>query len=508
MKNKNYQYILDVDVKRKAGRPLFQTFGKTIYYADWLPTNKNRPEIILLKIDGARARKEASFYVDLSRHPHIVRTYGFVYEDNDDQENNAVMLLQEHASMGSLFDFLQDRRKAPEEKILIEIFLQIIDAMVFLAFNNVVHADLACRNVLVFRFDENNPRNIVVKITDFGLSRHSSLYSLAPGAAKTTLNIIPVRYVAPEILSGNVTPDHYTEKSDVYSMGIFMWEAYNRGAIPWAKISNDDEVIRRVMNGELLPKPSNCSDIYWSIICKTWSKAPKDRPTFAELKYRLTEQSFNPSSSGMSLMIIFEELNDHLETFILDVPSTTTLLRSTEEFRRVEEEFLNGWPNGYKAQIRVEEIHKINNPILESRYQQFVRSNPKFAGKECIGWHGTSAKCNNGRCRSPACSLCQIVQNGFKNECARKNTTSYNCWGANTYFATKSFVCHTYNGASELDGTILKRCTIMTKLNPGLTFHIEKFKHLHNAGVVQPSLLKMFECDTIRFYSRLLYRSS
>jgi hypothetical protein len=32
MKNKNYQYILNIDVKRKAGRPLFQTFGKTIYY--------------------------------------------------------------------------------------------------------------------------------------------------------------------------------------------------------------------------------------------------------------------------------------------------------------------------------------------------------------------------------------------------------------------------------------------------------------------------------------------
>jgi hypothetical protein len=72
MKNKNYQYILNIDVKRKAGRPLFQTFGKTIYYADWLPTNQNRPEVILLKIDGARAKKQASFYVDLSRHPHMV----------------------------------------------------------------------------------------------------------------------------------------------------------------------------------------------------------------------------------------------------------------------------------------------------------------------------------------------------------------------------------------------------------------------------------------------------
>ncbi|CAF1014873.1 unnamed protein product [Rotaria sordida] len=272
LKNKNYQYILDIDVKKKAGRPLFQTFGKTIYYAEWLPTNNNRPEIILLKIDGARTKKEASFYVDLSRHPHIVRTYGFVYEerdDNDEDENNAVMLLQEHAPMGSLYDLLQERKKVPVEKILVEIFLQIIDAMIFLAFNGIVHADLACHNVLVFRFDEDNPRNKIVKITDFGLSRHSRLYALAPGAAKTTLNIIPVRYVAPEILSKNVTQDDYTEKSDVYSMGVLMWEAYSRGTIPWAKISDDNDVIRRVISSELLPKPSNCSESYWSIICKT-----------------------------------------------------------------------------------------------------------------------------------------------------------------------------------------------------------------------------------------------
>jgi len=52
-------------VKRKSGRPLFQTFGKTIYYTEWLPTKNNRPEIILLKFDGARAKKESSFHVDL-----------------------------------------------------------------------------------------------------------------------------------------------------------------------------------------------------------------------------------------------------------------------------------------------------------------------------------------------------------------------------------------------------------------------------------------------------------
>jgi len=472
-------------VKRRTGRPLFQTFGKAIYYADWVPTNENRPEIILLKIDGARAKREASFYVDLSRHPHIVRTYGLVYDNN--QETNAIMLLQEHAPLGSLFDFLQDQVEMPNEQILIEIFLQIIDAMIFLSFNNVVHADLACRNVLVFRFDEKNPRQIVVKVTDFGLSRHSSLYALAPGAAKTTLNIIPVRYVAPELFSTNLTPEHYTEKSDVYSMGVLMWEAYNRGTIPWANIANDDEVIRRVTNGELLSKPSSCSDKYWAIIYKTWAKTPQHRPAFAELKRLLTEQSFHSSNNSDSSL-------------------TVTLSKSSQEFQRIEREFIDGWPDQYKQQIRLEEIHKINNPTLESKYQQFVRSNPKYSTRECIGWHGTSAKCNDGQCMLPTCTLCQIVKNEFNKDCARKDTYSYRCWREATYFATQSFACHTYNGDSQYRtaNATHTRCTIMVKINKGNAFNHPKYSQLYeglggsigSSYASVPELLDMFKHDT------------
>ncbi|CAF0991944.1 unnamed protein product [Rotaria magnacalcarata] len=242
LKNKNFQYILDVDVKKKIGRPLFQTFGKTIYSAEWLPTNEGRPEIILLKIDGARANKESSFYVDLSRHPNIVRTFGIV--NDEDSNQNSIMLLQEYASEGSLYEVLTERKKPLSEEILIEIFLQVIDAMAYLALNGVVHGDLACRNVPVFRLNENDPRNVVVKVTDFAISRYSKIYSQTTTVARTTLNVIPTRYCAPEILSTTVTANDFTEKSDVYSMGVLMWEAYSRGAIPWASVANDEEVVR------------------------------------------------------------------------------------------------------------------------------------------------------------------------------------------------------------------------------------------------------------------------
>ncbi|CAF4124222.1 unnamed protein product, partial [Adineta steineri] len=293
---KNYQYILDKDVKKKRGGPFFQTSEKTIHHAEWLPTNNNRPEIVLSKIEDTRVNMEASLYVYLSCHSHIVRTFGFVRDDSDDNISS-IMMLQEYAFEGSLYKLLTQRTNPLEEEILLEIFLQIIDAMSYLALNNVVHGDLTCRNVLVFRFDEKDPRNIVVKITDFGLSRYSKIYSQTSTAAQTALNTIPTRYCAPEILSNNVSMNDYTEQSDVYSMGVLMWEAYSRGAIPWTNIESDDDVIRKGRNGDILPQPKNCSSRYWNIITKTWATLPYERPTFNQLKELFGQQPYQTTTS-------------------------------------------------------------------------------------------------------------------------------------------------------------------------------------------------------------------
>ncbi|CAF1019954.1 unnamed protein product [Rotaria sp. Silwood1] len=287
--NENYEFVLDIDVKKKNERPLFQTHGKTIYLAEWLPTSFERPDIVLLKIDGIQARKEASFYTHLSHHPNIVRTFGFVLHGDCHHRQDSTMLLQEYASLGSLYELLQKPNITFDEQTLIEIFLQIIDAMIYLSMNNIVHGDLACRNILVFHFDSTNPKNILVKLTDFGLSQHNQYDSFTSDFAQSTSYIIPIRYAAPEIFLSNNAMNAYSEKSDVYSMGVLMWEAYFRGAIPWSNISDDLAVIRHVINGHVLSRPSNCSEQYWSIILKTWSRLPDNRPEFEQLKQLLIE---------------------------------------------------------------------------------------------------------------------------------------------------------------------------------------------------------------------------
>ncbi|CAF4111661.1 unnamed protein product [Rotaria sp. Silwood2] len=289
--NEDYEFVLDVDVKKKNGRPLFQTHEKTIHAAEWLTTNFKRTDIVLLQIDGIRARKEASFYTRLSHHDNIVRTFGFVLDGSRHHFQNSIMLLQEYASLGSLYELLQERSIHFDEKILLAIFLQIIDAMIYLTLNNVVHGDLACRNILVFHFDATNPKNTFVKLTDFGLSQYSQFDSSSPDFAQPTSDIIPTRYAAPEIFLSNNATNAYSEKSDIYSMGVLMWEAYSRGTIPWSNISNDQDVIQHVINGNVLSRPSNCSEQYWVIILQAWSLLPSNRPTFEQLKQLLINQT-------------------------------------------------------------------------------------------------------------------------------------------------------------------------------------------------------------------------
>ena len=280
LRKQDYKYKLGEDIKQLDR--LFETYGKSVHAAEWIKKSDG-PAIVLMQIDGARALKEAMFYVEMSKHPHIVRTYGLV--DNPDDE---VMLVQERAQNDNLLQLLKKRQQPPSAIILKEIFIQIADGMSFLAHNNIVHGDLACRNILVYKYNEGDPKQILVKVTDFGLSRVSAMYKSVSTSTSTTFNIIPYRYVAPEILREPESKEFSTEKSDMYSMGVLMCEAYSfRGKQPWAHIEDDSEVMRRVIKGERLQQPPTCCNGMWSLIETTMYQEPKDRPIFTALHRQL-----------------------------------------------------------------------------------------------------------------------------------------------------------------------------------------------------------------------------
>jgi serine/threonine protein kinase len=300
LRTSDYRFKLDVDI-RKEPIPMFRVSTKAIYRAEWI-TRRNAPPTIVLKINGVQAKREASFCVQLSRHPHVIRTYGMVEPASQD----SIMLLQEYAPQGSLHDLLDEQPRVPDELVLIEMFSQVADAMTYLAHNRVIHGDLACRNILVFRFNKYKPEDNLVKLTDFGLTRHSSIYVSVNNGSMVN-DCIPIRYSSPELIQDQES----SEKSDVFSMGVTMWEAFSKTIIPWSTIETDKEICQRVTSGETLSKPITCSDETWSVILTAMIFNAPERPTFSQLRRSLAKLQYlleNLTRSHMELMNKFQQV--------------------------------------------------------------------------------------------------------------------------------------------------------------------------------------------------------
>ena len=195
------------------------------------------------------------------------------------------LILTEFAQHGSLSDVFIDKEDALSFQHKMIMIKQISSAMEALPAVDMVHMDLAARNVLVFEFDPANPQRTRVKVSDFGLS--ISTY----GRSHRTVagNLLPFRWMSPEALEKR----RFSEASDMWAMGVTMWEIMTGGKMPYAFTRSDDDVAEGVCAGTLrLSRPEGCPDSLWDIISKCWEKDPKKRPSFVSLSSALDGLDF------------------------------------------------------------------------------------------------------------------------------------------------------------------------------------------------------------------------
>jgi serine/threonine protein kinase len=149
--------------------------------------------------------------------------------------------------------------------------LPILQALEYLHSLNIVLRDLKPENV---GFDANG----TLKLFDFGLAR--DLASVEAGDVAGS-----ICYMAPEILRGETT---YLQ-SDVYSVGILLWELCTLG-VPLAQFTTLDEVERKVAKQHWRP---NCKTIpsktLRTLIQQCWLPAACHRPSCTTILHELVQ---------------------------------------------------------------------------------------------------------------------------------------------------------------------------------------------------------------------------
>uniref|UniRef100_A0A914V254 Uncharacterized protein n=1 Tax=Plectus sambesii TaxID=2011161 RepID=A0A914V254_9BILA len=153
---------------------------------------------------------------------------------------------------------------------------QIANGMEFVHSKEVMHRDLALRNILL-------TSDYVVKIGDFGLSRRTigGEYQISQNRP------LPYKWTAPEALSDMNVPI----ESDLYTFGILLWELFTLGGVPFEQLHYRDEVITFVVSeGKVMDRPPFAPIEIYEFMKSLWNIEPKLRPSLKECKRHVMEQ--------------------------------------------------------------------------------------------------------------------------------------------------------------------------------------------------------------------------
>ncbi|XP_068599347.1 tyrosine-protein kinase ZAP-70 isoform X1 [Brachionichthys hirsutus] len=250
-----------------------------------LSTNAGQIDVAIkvLKSDNERLVKEEMMREAEIMHqlndPHIVHMLGLCNAEN-------LMLVMEMASAGPLNKFLSSNKDSVTVENITLLMHQVSMGMKYLEEKNFVHRDLAARNVLLVNQQ-------FAKISDFGLSKALGAddnYYKARTAGKW-----PLKWYAPECINFH----KFSSKSDVWSFGVTMWEAFSYGGKPYKKMKGP-EVTHFIKDGNRMACPAACPEQVYTLMKECWTYSHEDRPDFekVEKSMRSHHQSMSKTSGG------------------------------------------------------------------------------------------------------------------------------------------------------------------------------------------------------------------
>ncbi|XP_037460708.1 uncharacterized protein LOC119331651 isoform X4 [Triticum dicoccoides] len=284
----NLQIIKNSDLEelRELGSG---TFG-TVYHGKWRGSDvaiKRISDRCFVGKPSEEQRMKTDFWNEACKlsslhHPNVVAFYGVVL----DGPGGSVATVTEYMANGSLRQALQrHENRIFDRRRRLLIVMDVAFGMEYLHGRNIVHFDLKSDNLLVNLRDPQRP---ICKVGDLGLSK-VKCQTLISGGVRGTLP-----WMAPELLNGS--SNLVSEKVDVFSFGIVMWELLT-GEEPYADL-HYGAIIGGIVNNTLRPLvPESCDPQWRSLMEQCWLAEPMERPSFTEVVKRLRAMATSPTKA-------------------------------------------------------------------------------------------------------------------------------------------------------------------------------------------------------------------
>ncbi len=242
-----------------------------VYRGRWKHTTVAIKEIKreIIEQDKLEEFKNECAVMEVIRHPNVVLFLGACTK----QPNLCIIL--EFCSRGSLWSLLHDLSIKMNWDYRKKFALDIAKGVYYLHTNKqpILHRDLKSLNVLL-------DQALTCKLADFGWTR-------VLGKVMTS-KIGTYQWMAPEVIHGF----KYTEKADVFSFGIILWELATRKP-PYYGI--DGQVVsQRVVKEGLRPKISEkeAPGPFLELMKRCWHEDPDKRPSFGDIIKELDAMNF------------------------------------------------------------------------------------------------------------------------------------------------------------------------------------------------------------------------
>uniref|UniRef100_H3D2V1 non-specific serine/threonine protein kinase n=1 Tax=Tetraodon nigroviridis TaxID=99883 RepID=H3D2V1_TETNG len=261
-------------------------FGKVLLGE--VNTGLNTTQVVVKELKSSAGVQDQMHFLEEAQPYRTLQHHALLQCLSQCTEVTPYLLVMEFCPLGDVKGYLQSCRAAenmtPEPLVLQQMACDIASGLLHLHKHNFTHSDLALRNCLL-------SANISVKIGDYGLShlKYKEDYYVT-----SDQKYVPIRWIAPELVDevhGNLLVADQTKQSNMWSLGVTIWELFELGNQPYRHYSDRQVLTYTVREQQLrLPKPLlkvPLAERWYEVMQFCWLQ-PDQRPNAEEVHLLLS----------------------------------------------------------------------------------------------------------------------------------------------------------------------------------------------------------------------------